>query len=122
MSIRIIASGAALAALVGLVVYASEAPPPGSREEMWKKVDAANAKGLPQTAIKELEPIIESAMKDKAWPEAIKAIAKKIALEGNIQGNKPEEKITRMKAEIAKAPAGMKPVMEAILADWYWHY
>ena len=46
----------------------------------------------------------------------------KIALEGNIQGNKPEEKITRMQAEIAKAPEEMKPVMEAILANWYWHY
>ena len=48
-------------------------------------------------------------MQDKAYPEAIKAIARKIALEGNIQGNKPEEKITRLEAEIAKAPAEMVP-------------
>ena len=27
-----------------------------------------------------------------------------------------------MKAEIAKAPAEMDPVMDAILAHWYWHY
>lgn len=89
---------------------------------MWKKVDEAIGKGLPQTAIKELDPIIESAIKDKAYPEAIKAICKKIAYEGNIQGNKPEEKITRMKAEIAKAPKEMVPMMDAILANWYWHY
>ena len=43
-------------------------------------------------------------------------------LEGNIQGNKPEEKITRLEAEIAKAPTEMVPVMEAILAHWYWQY
>ena len=61
-------------------------------------------------------------MQDKAYPEAIKAIGRKIALEGIIQGNKPEEKITRLEAEIAKAPAEMKPVMEAILANWYWQY
>ena len=61
-------------------------------------------------------------IKDKAYPEAIKAIAKKITLEGNIEGNKPEEKITRMKAAIATAPAEMHPVMNAILAHWYWHY
>src|SRR5207302_4185254 len=72
--------------------------------------------------VKELEPIIESAMNDKAYPEAIKAVAKKIALEATIQGNKPEERITRMKAEIAKAPKEMVPVMDAILAHWYWHY
>lgn len=92
------------------------------RAAQWKKVDEAVNKGLPQTAIKELEPIIESAIKDKAYPEAIKAIARKIGLEGNIQGNKPEERITRMKAEIAKAPKEMVPVMDAVLAHWYWHY
>ncbi len=61
-------------------------------------------------------------MAEKKYAEAIKAIGMKIALEGNIQGNKPEEKITRMRAEIDKAPAEMKPVMEAVLANWYWHY
>ena len=63
-------------------------------------------KGLPKTAIEQLEPIIDGAMQDKAYAEAIKAIGQKIALEGNIQGNKPEEKITRLEAEIAKAPDG----------------
>jgi hypothetical protein len=94
----------------------------GSRDEQWKKVDEAIGKGLPKTAIEALEPIIAGAMQDKAYAEAIKAIAKKIALEGNIEGNKPEEKIVRMKAEIAQAPKEMAPVLEAILANWYWHY
>ncbi len=94
----------------------------GSRDAQWKKVDDAVNKGLPKTAIEELEPIIKSALADKAYAEAIKAIGKKIALEGNIQGNKPEEKIFRLQDEIAKYPAEMKPAMEAILAHWYWHY
>ena len=54
-------------------------------------------------------------MKDKAHAEAVKAIGQKIALEGNIQGNKPEEKITRMQAEIEKAPKDMAPMMHALL-------
>lgn len=94
----------------------------GPRDAQWKKVDEAVNKGLPKTAISLLDPIIEQAIRDKAYPEAIKAIGKKIALEGNIQGNKPEEKIYRMQAEIEKAPAEMKPVMDALLAHWYWHY
>lgn len=94
----------------------------GSRDEQWKKVEEAMSTGLPKTAVEALEPIIAGAMQDKAYAEAIKAIAKKIALEGNVQGNKPEEKIVRMKAEIAEAPPEMAPVMEAILANWYWHY
>ena len=109
--------------LVGvLVVSAAHVARAAPRDVRWKKVEEAINKGLPKTAIEQLEPIIAGALKDKAYAEAIKAIGQKIALEGNIQGNKPEEKITRMQAEIAKAPEEMKPVMEAILANWYWHY
>ncbi|QEL14538.1 alpha-2-macroglobulin family protein [Limnoglobus roseus] len=107
---------------VAVLLFAAEPPPAKSRPEMWKKVDDAINKGLPKTAVQELEPIIESALKDKAYPEAVKAICKKIAYEGNVQGNKPEEKITRMQAEIAKAPKEMVPIMDAVLANWYWHY
>ena len=46
----------------------------------------------------------------------------KIALEGNIQGNKPEEKIIRIEAEIAKVPKEMAPILQTLLAHWYWHY
>ena len=91
----------------------------GTRDGQWKQVDEAMSQGLPKTAIEKLEPIIRAAIEEKAYAEAIKAIARKVVLEGNIQGNKPEEKITRLQAEIAKAPAEMKPVMQAILANWY---
>ncbi len=88
----------------------------------WEKVQQAIDKGLPKTAIAELEPIVADALQNKRYAEAIKAVGMKIALEGNIQGNKPEEKVVRLQAEIAKAPAEMKPMMEAILAHWYWQY
>ncbi|MEM7392993.1 MAG: hypothetical protein AAF492_11665, partial [Verrucomicrobiota bacterium] len=94
----------------------------GPRDADWKKVDEATKKGLPKTAIEHLNPILEGALKDKAYGEAIKAVGRKIALEGNIQGNKPEEKVTRLEAEIETAPAEMKPLLQAILAHWYWHY
>ncbi|MDB6030761.1 MAG: Alpha-2-macroglobulin domain protein, partial [Verrucomicrobiales bacterium] len=91
-------------------------------EAQWKRVDDAVQKGLPKTAIQELEPIIRETMAEKKYDEATKAIARRIALEGNIQGNKPEEKIVRLEAEIAKAPKEMVPMMEAVLGNWYWHY
>ncbi len=111
--------------LILVVAMAREngaAAPAGSRAADWKKVEEAVQKGLPKTAIEALQPIIDGAMKDKAYPEAIKAIAQKIALEGQIQGNKPEERITRLAAEIAKAPKEMVPVLTAIQANWYWNY
>jgi hypothetical protein len=94
----------------------------GTRDADWKKVEDAIQKGLPKTAITNLEPIIQGALKDKAYAEAVKAIGKRIALEGNIEGNKPEEKITRLEAEIAKAPAEMGPMLNTLLAHWYWQY
>jgi hypothetical protein len=94
----------------------------GPRDAEWKAVEDAIQKGLPKTAITNLEPIIQSALKDKAYAEAVKAIGQKIALEGNIQGNKPEEKITRLEAEITKAPKEMVPLMDTLLAEWYWQY
>ena len=94
----------------------------GPRDAQWKQVEEAIKKGLPKTAITNLEPIIQGALKDRAYAEAVKAIGQKIALEGNIQGNKPEEKITRLEAEIAKAPKEMVPLMDTLLAEWYWQY
>ena len=94
----------------------------GPRDEAWRTVDDAVKKGLPKTAITNLEPIITAALKEKAYPEAAKAIARKIALEGTIQGNKPEERIVRLEAEMAKAPKEMTPVLETVLAEWYWRY
>src|SRR5258705_241562 len=93
-----------------------------ARDAQWKEVDDAVEKGLPKTAIEKLEPIILGALKDKAWGEATNAIARRIVLEGNIQGNKPEERITRMEAEIAKAPKEIAPLLDTLQATWYWHY
>jgi len=60
--------------------------------------------GPPKTEIERLESIIAGALDDKAYAEAIKAIGRKIAIEGNIQGNKAEGKILRMHAELEKVP------------------
>jgi hypothetical protein len=94
----------------------------GQRDDLWRQVNEAVQKGQPKTAMTNLEPIIAGALKDKAYAEATKAIAKKIALEGTIEGNKPEERIVRLEAEIARAPKEMAPVMETLLAHWYWQY
>ena len=93
-----------------------------TRDAEWKAVEDAVQKGLPRTAITNLNLIIPAALKEKAYGEVAKAIARKIVLEGNIEGNKAEEKITRMEAEIAKAPKEIVPLLDAIVANWYWHY
>ena len=51
--------------LVSGVASAEEAKMP--RAELWNQVAAAEDQGLPQTAIKYIGPIIQSALADKAW-------------------------------------------------------
>lgn len=93
-----------------------------SREEMWKKVTAAEKQGLPQTALSALEPIVQAALRDKDYPEAIRALVKKYHLIGTIEGDKAEEKIVRLQAELGQMPAEMRPMLHAVLAHWYWQY
>lgn len=110
-----------LAAIVLLTAWPSAAAS-RDREDAWKRVDDAAAKGLPQTAIKELEPIIGGALADRAWPEAIKAITRKLAFEDEIQGGQAAGKIRRLEAMMPQLPREMAPVLQTILADWYWSY
>jgi len=81
----------------------------GPRDDLWNQVDDAIKRGLPKTAIAILDQIIPEALQDQAHAEATKAICRKIALEGQIQGGKAEEMIVRLETEIAEAPDPMKP-------------
>ncbi|MEO5959600.1 MAG: MG2 domain-containing protein, partial [Opitutaceae bacterium] len=93
-----------------------------SRTEEWQKVEAEIRSGRPRSAITVLDTIAATAFAEQEHAEALKALGRKIALEGTIQGNKPETKIVLLQAEIEKAPADIKAVMEVLLAHWYWHY
>lgn len=96
----------------------------GPRDAQWKQVDDAITGKLPKTAIELLGPIISGALADRAYPEAIRGIVTRIGLESSIEDgdNKSYGRILRLTREIARAPAEMKPVMTAILADGYWQY
>ena len=116
MKMRCVLVFALLAGAVAAAEYKS------AYAAQWKEVDAAVDKGLPQTAIEKVEPILQAALADQAYAEAIRALATRISLQGNIEGNKPEEKIVRLRAAVSNAPPEMRPVLEAILANAYWHY
>lgn len=108
--------------MAGTVVFATNRADEMSRPERWKKVDEAQQKGLPATAIKELDLIYDSAVKDKAYPEAIKALTQKFVFGGAIEGNKADVKIVKLKEMIDQSPEEMRAVLDAVLAHWYWQY
>ena len=93
-----------------------------SFEDMWKKVEEAEEKGLPQTAIKEIDPIYEKAIKENEPAQAIKAVCYKIIMEGIVQGNLPEEKIIRFEKAVEVSDKQLQPMLKVLLAKWYYHY
>ncbi|MDD2625013.1 MAG: MG2 domain-containing protein, partial [Candidatus Riflebacteria bacterium] len=93
-----------------------------TKVELWQKVNEAKSKGLPQTAIEHLGPIYDLALAEGDIADAVRAMCERIVLEGNIQGNKPEEKIIRLEKEISTADKSVKPLLNIVLARWYWHY
>ena len=94
----------------------------GPRDEEWQKVEEAISQGKPKTAISLLEPIMEAALEEKAYPEAIRALARSINYERQIQGNRVEEHILRLEAAMPDWPEEVQPVLETILASWYWAF
>lgn len=93
-----------------------------SREADWKRVRDAVEQGLPRTAITNLVPIAAAALRDRAYAEAVKAVGQRIALEAQVEGNRPDERIRRLEAELPKLPAEMTPMLDTLLAHWYWQF
>jgi hypothetical protein len=109
-------------ALLLLFIIAAGNAMAESRKDLWDEVYQMISRGLPQSAVTILEQIIPDANEEKAYAETVKAICLKISLEGEIQGNKAEEKIIRLNNEIADVPEPMIPVMETVLAHWFREY
>jgi len=109
-------------AIASLAICVAYAVSQESRADQWKQVYDAMAKELPRTALEKLEPIIASAKKEGAWPEAVRAVSLKILLESGIDDSDFEGAFPRMRQAIEQSPEPMKPAMHAILAHWYWRY
>ena len=115
-----------LGLLIGLlVIIATAAYSEGeamNRTQAWKFVNEAIDQGLPKTAVERLQGIIDESIADKAYAEATKATAMKMMQQSSLQNDGITQRIGSMRAAIASSPAEMRPVMHAILANWYWNY
>ncbi len=110
-------------ALVPLVLSSSFAQEPKmTATQHWKLVTDAINEGLPKTAIEALQAIIDRSKASQIYDEAIKAVCMKIAIDAEIQQQSDFQRITALQTEIAASPEAMRPVMRAVLANWYWQY
>ncbi len=88
----------------------------------WMEIDAAVHEQLPRTALEKLEPLLQRGLTDKNYAVATRALVQKIDLEGQLQGGGAEEKIVRLEAECERVPTEMRPILQVVLAEWYWKY
>ncbi len=95
---------------------------PSTDSSSFTEVEQLIAQGLPQSALEKLAPIIEQAIAAKNYPVAIRAVCTKAMLAANVEGNLAEEKIKRLESEINAYPGDMQPILNAILANWYWQF
>ena len=95
---------------------------PDDRNKLWQQVGQARSKGLPKSAAKLLTKIYESAIQDKAFDEATKALCFRIRVEGQI--NQPEfpYAIRKLQSELPKLPKEIKPLAQVIQAHWFLQY
>ncbi len=110
-----------LLVLVLLATLAQTASPQPASPE-WAEVDRAIRAQLPRTAIEHLDAIIARALEEEAYAETVRAVATRVAIEGQIEGRRAEERITRLEARMRELPDGVQPVLHAILGHWYWDY
>ncbi len=103
----------------------------------WRAVEKAEAGRLPKDASAALDRIITSAMADRAWSEAVKAILQKIQTDASVEDRRSQAAyaIRALDAWCAGTPpadAGgaarpalppeMRPLLEAALAKTWWAY
>jgi len=105
-----------------LVLVAIAAPLPAApREREWQQVKAATDTDEPQAVISLHKPIECAAFADKAWCEGTKALAMRIALEGNIGGG-ASATVKKLTAASTTAPAEARPLLRLLQARWLLSY
>ena len=92
------------------------------REKLWKLVSEAESKALPKTGMQHAQSIYESAIQDEDYAEAARALMKKLTLEASINQPATPFLIKKLAQEVDGYPDGIKPVMNTILANWFYTY
>ena len=122
MVVRIIGALALAAVMAVGITNSNKIMDKDQRQKLWKEVEQANKKSLPKSAVKLLDQIYDSAMQDKSYPEAVRALATKYTTLGNI--NQPAQPyiIRKLSDDVEDFPKEIRPIMKVILANWFFSY
>lgn len=88
----------------------------------WKKVDDLENKGLTEDAKKQVELIYQKALAANNQANVVKALLYRYKYAQTNEEYSEQKAIAGLTAEIEKATAPTKNVLQSILADAYWQY
>ncbi len=88
----------------------------------WKKIDELVSKGLPKSAIAEVDKIYASAKKENNDVQVIKTLLYQMTLNQTTEENASEKNIAKFESEIASSKEPSKSILESITAQLYWNY
>ena len=96
---------------------------PDSYAARWKTVDSLiNQKGLPQSALTQVNLIYERARQEKNEPQLLKALIYRIHLQNGDQEDAGIRSITALEKEITDTKQPARSILQNILAGSYWSY
>ena len=91
-------------------------------DNLWKKVEYYQKKGLPKSAIKVVDEIYATAQKEENIPQKLKALIYKTGLSGNYQENALLKSINDFETELNAAQTPEKQLLYSLTAELYHQY
>lgn len=88
----------------------------------WKPIQDAIDQGLPKSAIQEIEKILPGAIDRNDDGLVVRLLATRATLDGQLEGRDEVHRIAKLQADLKTAPESTKPILNAILANWFWNY
>lgn len=105
-----------------VLIGVRDAMPQDDRDALWTKVRTATEQGLPQTAIEHLRSIQQGAFEGGAHAEGIRALCQRLVLQTGVEGGDSAYALRQLTEELPGTPEAARPMLKAILANWYWGY
>ncbi|EMI52869.1 alpha-2-macroglobulin domain-containing protein [Rhodopirellula sallentina SM41] len=88
----------------------------------WQPIQVAINKGLPKTAIEEIDKQLPGAISRGDNDFLVRLLATRATLDGQLQGRDEIHRIVRLQEDLETVPQATRPVIRAILANWFWGY
>ncbi|WP_229208899.1 alpha-2-macroglobulin family protein [Dyadobacter luticola] len=95
---------------------------PKTYSPQWKIVEEAMQKGLPKSALEEVNKIYKQAKAEKQDAQVIKAVTHMIGLNAENQENFEQKSIDELKKEISETQGAVKAILTSFLAKKYLSY